>query len=210
MTTPIKYPRTMHFLWSPGLQNDDRMLESTRDWQGRQVIVTEKMDGSNCSWYRDGMHGRSLEIDSHPQWDKVKALHAEIAHEIPLGWRISGENMTAVHSIKYDNLLSLFLVYSIWNEDNYCLSWSETVEWCALLNLVHVPVIYWGGYSDGVCKGLCGQLDTNVQEGLVVRPADRFHFRDFSTSVAKWVRANHVRSNSEHWSTGNIQFNGVK
>lgn len=197
MSERTKYPRTMHFPWSPGLQNDDRMLESTADWQGRQVVVTEKLDGENTTFYRDYIHARSLEYSPHWSRDRVKALHAEIAHEIPIGWRVCGENMTAVHSIKYDNLLSIFLIHSIWNEDNYCLSWSETVEWCALLNLVHVPLIYWGEYSDGICRGLCGQLDTDVQEGLVVRPAGRFYFQDFPYVVGKWVRASHIRSNSE-------------
>jgi RNA ligase len=210
MSERTKYPRSMHFSFSPGLQNDDRMLENgTAGWEGTEVVITEKMDGSNCTWYCDGLHGRSLDIDSHPQWDKIKAMHAEIAHSIPPGWRISGENMTAVHSIKYVDLPSIFLVYSIWDND-ICLSWKETVEWCALLNLAHVPVLYLGKYSDDVCKKLCGMLNVERQEGLVVRPAGRFHFSDFPILVAKWVRENHIRSNSDHWAKGIIQFNGLK
>jgi hypothetical protein len=44
----IKYPRTLHLPWSPGLTNDDRQLKSTEHFEGREVVVTVKMDGENC------------------------------------------------------------------------------------------------------------------------------------------------------------------
>ena len=44
MTDRVKYPRTMHLPWSPGLQNDDRVIKSLDRLIGRTVVVTEKMD----------------------------------------------------------------------------------------------------------------------------------------------------------------------
>ena len=43
-------------------------------------------------------------------------------------------------------------MYSIWDENNNCLSFSDTKEWCALLDLVHVPVIYTGVYDEKLIK----------------------------------------------------------
>jgi len=44
VTDRVKYPRTMHLPWSPGLQNDDRVIKSLDRLIGRTVVVTEKMD----------------------------------------------------------------------------------------------------------------------------------------------------------------------
>ena len=44
----IKYPKTFHFDFSQSLQNDDRKLETLKDFEGRDVVVTEKLDGENC------------------------------------------------------------------------------------------------------------------------------------------------------------------
>lgn len=207
MTPRIKYPRTPHFLWSPGLQNDDRLLKSTAGWEGTQVVITEKMDGENTTFYRDGLHARSLDSPTEIWRESVKAIWGEVAHEIPEGWRICGENVAAVHSIRYDDLMSYFLVFSVWDHDT-CLSWDETMEWCAMLGLSTVPLIYWGEYNDDLCKELCSGLNPTTQEGLVVRPAGRFHYLDFSTRVGKYVRAAHVQTD-EHWTRSKIEYNKI-
>lgn len=50
-----------------------------------------------------------------PSRDWIKALHGQIAHEIPEGWRLCGENLYARHSIAYDALPSYFTLFSIWD-----------------------------------------------------------------------------------------------
>lgn len=206
-TNRIKYPRTYHFLWSPGLQNDDRQLPSTEGWYGRQVVITEKMDGEGTTFYHDGLHARSTEFEPHPSREHIKAIHAQVAYEIPEGYRICGENMTAVHSIKYVDLPSYFLMFSIWNGLT-CLSWEETMEWSALLGLWTVPVLYWGEYSDDLCQELCKQLNPETQEGLVVRPAASFHYREFPQLVGKYVRKKHVKTD-QHWMRKEVEFNAL-
>ena len=124
----VKYPRTYHLPWSPGKTKDDKTIESTEHFQGKYIIVSIKMDGENTTMYRDGIHARSLEYIPHKSRDRVKALHASIAHNIPKDWRVCGENMFAKHSIHYKNLDDFFLMFSIWNEKNECLSWKETEE----------------------------------------------------------------------------------
>ena len=37
-------------------------------------------------------------------------------------------------------------------EDNTCLSWDDTIEWCELLDLTPVITIYRGKYDENVIK----------------------------------------------------------
>lgn len=205
----FKYPRTPHLPWSPGASEDDIVSASTDSFKGRPVVVTEKMDGENTTLYRDGLHARSIDSQHHASRDWVKAMHGSISYQIPEGWRICGENLFAKHSILYTSLPSYFLVFSIWDDTNTCLSWQDTVEWCELVGLSYVPVLYSGAYDDTTLRALslgiehCTQENTwprgaDPQEGYVVRLADAFPYSDFGRCVRKWVRTGHVTS-EDHW-----------
>jgi len=186
----VKYPRTPHLPWSPGVGKDDRVLDSTDCFVGKEIVITEKMDGECTTIGRTYSHARSVESGSHPSRDWIKALQGRIGYDIPEGWRLCGENLFAKHSLGYNNLKDFFLLFSIWNENNICLSWDETVEWASLLNLHIVPTIYRGVWDEKNTRNL--KIDSNVQEGYVVRLADSFSYGDFRKSVAKWVRPSHV------------------
>ena len=178
-----KYPRTYHLPWSPTVGKDDRVLPESGCFNGKQVVVTEKMDGENTTIYWDGYcHARSLDSGYHPSRERTKALAAAIGWQLPHGWRICGENLTAIHSITYNDLPSFFLAFSIWNEKNECLSWEDSLVWFDLLNLMHAPVMYEGPWT----TNSFGFKDD--AEGYVVRNADRFHYRDFRFNVAKYVQ----------------------
>lgn len=197
--TRVKYPRTYHFPWSENLINDDRMLGSLAGLEGQGVVGTVKMDGENTSLYRDGVHARSLDYNQHPSRNAIKELHGRIGKEIPEGWRICGENLFAKHSIYYANLPDLFLVFSIWNEKNVCLSWQETEEWCQLLDLHTVPVIYLGMWDEEKIKSLYSPFYGNdPMEGYVIRVAGEIRYSEFKSKVGKFVRKNHVQTD-RHW-----------
>ena len=49
-----KYPRTPHLPWSPGASDDDVRVADTAMSEGREVVVTEKLDGENTTLYADG------------------------------------------------------------------------------------------------------------------------------------------------------------
>lgn len=186
--------------WSEGLQNDDRMAHSLDSFFGKQVVVSEKLDGESCSMYSDHIHARSLDSAHHPSRTMVKQLHGRIAHNIPLNYRICGENVYAKHSIFYDKLTDYFYAFSIWNEANICLSWEDTLEWAKLLDIKTVPVLYQGIWDEKLIKECWTGKSVfgDEQEGYVVRLVDSFHYDDFSTSLVKYVRKNHVQTN-EHW-----------
>jgi hypothetical protein len=197
-TSRVKYPRTFHLPWSPGVTDDDRVLDDPDAAFGEsRVVVTEKMDGECTTMYRDYLHARSTDYSPHPSRDRVRALHAQIAHDIPEGWRVCGENVYAQHSISYDALPSYFLVFSIWNDRNECLSWEDTQLWSQLLGLAVVPVLYRGLWDNRCVRALDSQMLSQLggdREGYVARLADGFHYRAFRRSVAKYVRANHVQT----------------
>lgn len=210
----VKYPRTFHLPWSLGATDDDKTWgekDVARMFEGREVVVSEKMDGENCTVYWDGYcHARSLDSAHHPSRSWVKAEAARISGLLPEGWRICGENMYARHSVGYDSLPSYFLAFSIWDENNVCLGWGEFEEWCELLGVASVPVLYRGTWDEEKVKAVWPRPSSfgATSEGYVVRTAEGFPFRDFRNSVAKFVRANHVQSET-HWMHSEIVPNGT-
>lgn len=194
-TNRIKYPRTWHLPWSPGVTKDDRILSGLSQFEGRRVVVTEKFDGENTTLYSDGMHARSLDYSPHESRNWVKSLWARTCGDIPDTFRVCGENLYARHSLGYSDLESFFLAFSVW-DGLTCLSWDATVEWSDLLGLKRVKVLYDGSWDERLIRSI--QLDTAKQEGYVVRLADSFHYKDFRHAVGKFVRAQHVQTHG-HW-----------
>lgn len=197
----IRHPRTYHLPWSLGATRDDRMMADTQSLSDQEVIATLKLDGEQTSFYHSGLHARSLDWHGHPSRDWVKALWAQVCADIPAGWRVCGENMYAVHSIRYSDLHSYFYVHSIWNEANFCLSWDETLEWSHLLGLATVPTLYRGPFSENALRALWSPSLSETMEGYVVRPTAGFPYRDYRNLVGKFVRPNHVQT-TKHWFFG--------
>jgi ATP-dependent RNA circularization protein (DNA/RNA ligase family) len=198
ITRRVKYPRTPHLPWSPGISADDRVMKDTSIFKGRRVIVTEKMDGENTTMYSDYIHARSIDSGGHESRQWVKNYHAQFAYNIPQGWRFCGENLYAKHTLKYWELPSYFMLFGIWNDSNTCLNWDETIEYAGILDIETVPVLYDGIWDEELVLGIAGRLDMKRQEGYVVRLADSFPYGAFRKSVAKYVRAEHVGT-GHHW-----------
>ncbi|MGK0291519.1 MAG: hypothetical protein ACI86H_002987 [bacterium] len=199
-----KYPRTPHLPWSPSFTSDDLHNKNLSNFEGKEVVVTEKMDGENTSMYFDYIHARSIDGRHHPSRDWVKQLHGMIAHQIPKGWRICGENVYAKYSVSYKNLKSYFYLFSIWDESNQCLSWKDTIEWADLLGLEIPTIFYQGIWNQKKIKSI--QVNSQDCEGYVVRVAYSFLYQDFQNSTAKWVRPNHVQTD-KHWMHSEITPN---
>lgn len=193
----MKYPRTYHLPWSSCQTKSDRILTNTDHFKGKTVVVTEKLDGENTSLYQDKIHARSINGKSHLSQGWVRNFHAQIAHNIPFGFRICGENLYARHSILYQALPSYFMGFSVWTGMD-CLGWDQTMEWFELLDITPVPVLYEGRFEGIDWDGFERDTQRLNREGYVVRLADTFHIRDFRTSVAKYVRPNHIQ-NAHRW-----------
>jgi RNA ligase len=209
-TNRVKYPRTYHLPWSQSVNDDDRVLTDLSSLQqAKEVVISTKMDGECTSLYYDYTHARSVDSSNHPSRNRVKGFWGTFAHEIPVDWRICGENLYARHSIAYDNLPHYFLGFSIWNEKNICLGWDETLEWFELLGITPVPVIYRGPFDEKTIKKLWDPKEANEKEGYVVRDAETIGYGEFRKKVAKFVREGHVQT-TKHWMRGQpIVQNGL-
>lgn len=204
-----KYPRTFHCDWSLGSTSDDKFLESTDAFIGKTGVCSYKYDGENTNMYPDRIHARSIDSKDHLSRHWVKGLWGSIKDEIPTGWRICGENMYAKHSIFYEDLETYFYVYSIWDENNMCLSWNDTLLMCETLNLTPVRVIETLIFDEEHLREIAKNLDTTKIEGYVFRNINSFHYDDFSDNVFKYVRSKHVTTD-QHWMFQKIIPNKLK
>ena len=207
----VKYPRTYHFDWSESITDDDRILTDLSGFENKEVVVTIKMDGENTTMYDDHIHARSLDSRNHVSRNWVKNFHSKISWEIPEGWRICGENLWAEHAINYNNLDSFFMGFSIWDENNECLDWDDTVEFLNILDITPVTVIYRGVFDkEKIHDTFTNNFSTDNTEGYVVRTVEKFHYKNFKKHVGKFVRKEHVQ-NQKHWFFGaEIKLNKMR
>lgn len=220
-----KYNRTPHLTWSPGGTNDDKRIVTLDGLLNREIVITEKVDGSNVCLEHDAVYARShAKAPKHPSFDALKALHAQVKSGIPEGIQIFGEWCYAKHSIEYTRLPSYLLLFGVRHLDlvdglhstRITRSWEpwELVEdWAEQLEVATVPLL--GRFSvttENQLKEVTDRFTTapsvlgGAREGVVVRVASSFGDSEFSTSVAKWVRKDHV-STSDHWSHQEIARN---
>lgn len=210
MSNYFKYPRTFHSPLSETVTSDDKYILNYENFLNKEIVITEKMDGSNVTLYNDYYHNRSINTSHHPAFDWIKRYHSQISYNIPPHLRICGEYLFNVHSISYEELESYFLAFSVWdNNTNVCLDFNETKDWLELLNIKTVPILYEGMFDIKIIEQLYKELDKTKHEGIVVRLKDSFNYENFNKSVFKLVRANHVTS-SEHWLHSSLIQNKVK
>ena len=77
-----------------------------------------------------------------------------------------------------------------------------------MLGITPVPVLYSGVWDEIAIRNLSNSLNLTEAEGYVVRLASSFHYDNFSTSVAKFVRANHIQTD-RHWRSQQFVPNGL-
>ena len=206
-----KYPRTLHHPLSECVNNNDKVIswEALRSLMGTEVVITEKMDGENTTIYPNGYtHARSIDSKYHESRTWVKSLASTIAYNIPEGHRLCGENMYAEHSIHYDDLLSYFLLFSVWDDEG-ALSWSDTESLAADLGLQTVTVLFQGVLTEEKLKLIWDSIDKESVEGIVVRDVKAIPYDQFENKVFKLVRPNHVQTD-EHWMKKEVVKNDLR
>lgn len=220
MSSP-KYNRTLHLPWSKGTTSDDKIAKSVDYLLNNNIIITEKIDGSNTSLEFGGCFARThAGPPNHPSFDGLKSLHATIKYKIPQGIQLFGEWCFAVHSIKYDELPSYFMLFNVSDGSTrqppmWC-SWQEVEMWAEEIGVPTVPVLFRGKIdSEHKLKSLielmmlqpscCG----GTREGVVVRLAEEFPDESFPLCIMKCVRANHVQT-PDHWKNQEIVKNKLK
>lgn len=202
-----KYPRTPHLPWSEGGTNDDRRLDNVDHFEGKKVYVTEKLDGECTTLYRDYVHARSIDSPTNFTRSWVQNFHRSISYNIPEGWRIVGENLWAEHSIRYNNLISYFYPFAVYDDKNFCLSLRDMENFLSYTAFKDLPerwrfltrprLMYRDTFDRRRIEAI--EIDRATQEGYVIRTEDGFHYDDFERHVAKYVREDHVQTDDEHW-----------
>ena len=194
----MKFPKINHFPWSENVKDDDRVMHDYSVFDGRDIVVTIKMDGENTGCSRNRCHARSEDSRDHVSRHWMKQLWGGFAHDIPEDFEIFGENVFALHSIPYTDLPSYFFLFGIFKDKLY-LSWAEVKEWAALLGLQTAPELYCGPWNEEIVRQCyTGKCEFGEQEGYVVRLADGFSVEQFTTSIVKMVRSDHIKTD-QNW-----------
>jgi hypothetical protein len=204
---PFKFPKTYHFPYSQSVAEDDIVVPHL--FEGKEVIATRKMDGESFTGSRYGCHARSPDGRNHPSRDWAKAFWAERSWKLNDNWRITCENMYAQHSLTYTDLPGYLLGFAAWDENLTCLSWDDTTTLMKSLDIPMVDVLWRGVWNEKKIKSLWKKGDEKIHEGYVVRTTDSFSFTDFKNNVRKFVRKNHVQTDT-HWMHAKIVPNGLK
>jgi len=216
----MKYERTYHYIESPGATNDDKISHNTNALLGREIVITEKLDGSNSGFKVSGPYGRSHAAPTENAWDRnlwdiYNSGMKDWLEFYSLEWNkeisLFGENMYAIHSIVYQNLTRYFYAFGIRMDETW-VSWDNLVELCDSIelnnhpsNIQTVPLLYRGVVNtqkelNKIIDNLMNSGSTygSVIEGLVIRWADEIHTSDWKDAVQKIVRPNHVTTDV-HW-----------
>ena len=141
-----KYPRTFHLPFSPGRGKDDKVAKNINNIFEKDIIITEKLDGSNVCLETNICYARShSHPPTHKSFDIVKSIHSNIKHLIPENYQVFCENLFAKHSIYYSNLISCLFILGIRDiEKSVWLSVEENILWSNELNIAIVPILFDG------------------------------------------------------------------
>lgn len=217
MSGQIKYPRTPHLPWSPGVTRDDRVISTLEPLLEREILVTEKLDGSNVCFTKDNLYSRGG-LATHHQFDWLKGWHASVKHLLSAGVHYYAEYCYAVHSIVYKGLFHYVNLIAVRSEyepgwGDVWWTWEETRRVADILSIPTVPVIgaMQKASSEEALKGILTPLTQfpsvygGPREGVVVRYPGYIRCKDqFDTLVAKWVREGHVQTD-QHWANRPIE-----
>ena len=217
MNDITKYPKTRYLSFSPSKDNIDvheTGLFDMNNFINKDLIITTKMDGSNLQMSQERLAARNGKYANHKSFDLAKVLYNEIGYKIPNDFIIFGEWLYAKHSIHYDDLISYFQVFAVYDKSyNIYLNWQDVEKLSDNLKLSTVQKL--GSIKSNVLTEIeqliteFGENYINQEggEGIVVRNSNSFS--DFNNNVAKYVRKNHVTTD-EHWTQQKLIRNILK
>ena len=220
MELTTKYPRTYHLPYSPGLQNDDRRVET--GWEkllDNEIIITEKLDGENNSLSNIDVFARSHGAPTRHPWNRNMweqgGIHSQIKSWLDDDVMIYGENLYGIHSIEYNKLPFHFFIFAVRDFDMW-KSWDEVKLMADILGLPTVPELFRGKVSsEKELEEMILQFMTqnsrygDTIEGCVVRNSGEYHVDDFSKNVVKYVRKGHVQTDqfwTKNWKRAKLIY----
>lgn len=179
----IKYPRTPHLLGSQIQKGDDLEIVSPAEFEGRFLVVEEKLDGANSAISFENedtiiLQSRGHVLSGGPrerQFDLFKRWANSYRDVLwgMLGSRyvVYGEWLYARHTIPYDNLPHYFLEFDVLDrEADQFLSTERRRKLLANGPFVSVPVLSQGPrntFDDLI--GRSAFSSSEVMEGLYIK-----------------------------------------
>jgi hypothetical protein len=198
----VKFPRIHHLSFSQQIHKDDKTIENPEYFLNKEIIITEKLDGSNCCFFEDKWFSRSGELASGSWFNILKNKHF---NNYDKNFMYFGENMYAKHSIYYDKLTDWFYLFEVYDPKRKLFLSLNERNYLPNFPFNFVPSVWCG-----VCKSL-KELEKILlkeikkesyfgkeREGFVVRTTNYIFLENYSSCVAKFVRENHVQTD-EHW-----------
>mmetsp|Transcript_42834 Transcript_42834/g.101133 ORF Transcript_42834/g.101133 Transcript_42834/m.101133 type:complete len:371 (-) Transcript_42834:276-1388(-) len=151
LAAPPAFPRTPHLAFSPGVGGDDIVRGSEGVvLNGREVVITEKLDGGNCCFFQGKVYARTHAHETSLPWfSAAKQIAATVAAEgtLPPHTALFLENMEAVHSIDYGHLPSPVFVIAALRLDAptpTLFAWDDLCALARSLGLPTPPVLHRG------------------------------------------------------------------
>jgi hypothetical protein len=159
--------------------------------------------GGNCCIKQGIVYARTHKHPAqHPWFSTIKQQTHLLDFTLENGVELYGENMTATHSIRYQNLTSYFYLFGVKHHDKWC-AWDEVAEVARDLGIPTAPLRFRGVIESGAklqelvgsLMSKCSQVGADVTpEGFVVRVARSFNLDEFRSAVAKYVREDHIQT----------------
>ena len=208
MPPPDKYPRTPYSPWSAANPHNRPAADMTR-FIGREIVITEKLDGSNTLLRQGQACPRSTDSASASPWLAMARKH-HAWKTIPMpNLQLYGEDIYGVHAIEYDSVPenATFRLFAA-RENDAWLSWDAVAALARKLDILTVPVLHRG--TPETLRELRREAEALMRqpsaigpekEGIVIRIAGSFPASEFDRSVCKMVRPGHVPPAAGHWSS---------
>jgi hypothetical protein len=204
--TPPKYPRTFHWPWSQQVHDDDSYHQDPSFFVGRDVNITEKLDGGNTALNAGLVYARSTGQEATQGWfAHVKKYHAWKTATLDPSITVYGEDLAALHSVDYKLPMDeTYKVFQIREGDEF-MSTYGMVTTAASLGMAVVPSLFYGQFKS--VEEITRWFETEIKkpsafgttrEGFVMSTTYGFMADEFSQHVCKYVRKNHVQTD-EHW-----------
>ena len=200
-----KYPRTPYWPTSPSIAEGDKTVHDASAFVGREVVVTEKLDGGNTMLHLGHAYARSVSAPTTAKWFAMVKKHHAWKIWVPKDY-LYGEDIYGVHSIEYDAVKEqeTFRAFALRRRDVF-VSFDDLRIYCGMLAIPVVPVLFEGVFrsEDEIDAFLAAahkepSILGGEREGMVIRTSKAFHADEFADNVCKSVRPHHVQTD-EHW-----------
>ena len=202
----MKYPKTPYWPWSASADRAERTHRAPEYFVGREIVITEKLDGTNTRLHRGVVYGRSSEVPSAGKWmAMVRKHHAWKLRNSAM--HLYGEDLYGVHSIAYDALREneTLHAFALRHPSGRFTSFDTLAKFAAAREIPTVPVINRTVFES--LEALRAKIEHEMakpsllgptREGIVIRVAEGFESDEFERSVCKSVRPDHVQTD-KHW-----------